>query len=259
MNVLFDSMSSQVQIQDTQKTRLNTLLGAMESFGYVGGPKMSVSFSDYQQEISSQLSGVDVLVIFTRHPAQPSPIPAGTDFSFTANDLSNIPSWVDGGGGLLLISNHGPGGGNPTDWTIYDAPLAKAFGVTIVPAMFSNANETGNPLDIVPAVPATSPFAPVTSFVSSILAHNSCGVQAGTGSTVIAPIPAGCKDLGSHHYNPADYDYAVGVPWGKGAVIVAGNSGISGDLGNNDPAPGMIASGNDLRFLLNSIAYLGLL
>jgi hypothetical protein len=60
MNVLFDSMSSQVQIQDTQKTRLNTLLGAMESFGYVGGPQISVSFSDYKEEISAQLSGIEM-------------------------------------------------------------------------------------------------------------------------------------------------------------------------------------------------------
>ena len=47
------------------------------------------------------------------------------------------------------------------------------------------------------------------------------------------------------------------MPWGQGAVIVAGNSGIAGDLGNNDPAPGMVASGNNLMFLLNCISYLG--
>lgn len=74
---------------------------------------------------------------------------------------------------------------------------------------------------------------------------------------MIAPIQPGCRDLGPGSLNPADYSYAVAAPWGQGAVIVGGNSGLSGDLGNNNPGRGMIASGNNLRFLLNSIAYLG--
>lgn len=179
MNVLFDSMSSQVQIQDSQSTRLNTLLGAMKSFGFASGPTMSVSFSDYQQELSSQLSGIDVLVILTHFPANPSPIPAGMDFSFTQNDLTQIPAWVESGGGLLLISNHGTGGGNNTNWTPNDAQLAQAFGVAIVPAMFSNTNQAQNPLTMTPSIPPTSPFAPITSFVSSILTNNSSGIQGG--------------------------------------------------------------------------------
>jgi hypothetical protein len=254
MNILFDSLGSQPQIQAITLTRLNTLRGAMASFGYSIGKQWSVAFSDWQQPLKKQLDGVDVLVILTRHratyPGLPPAVPPSTDFAFPVEDLDAIQAWVEQGNGLVHISNHGPMlPGNDTDWTIYDAPLAARFGVTIVPAGFTGEG----PLVMTPAEGAP---APIKQNVSTIVAHNSCGVQAKDGVT-IAALPAGVVDRSGHDYNPADYVYATTVEKGFGSVIVAGNSGIAGDLGNDRPAEGTITLGSNLQFLLNCIAFVG--
>jgi hypothetical protein len=240
MNILFDSLGSQPQIQSITLTRLNTLRGAMASYGYSIGRQWSVAFSDWQQPLQKQLDGVDVLVILTRHFASYPGLPPD-------EDLDAIQAWVEQGNGLVHISNHGPIlPNNHTDWTTYDAPLAARFGVTIVPAGFTGDG------DLV-MTPAESP---VSQNVSTIVAHNSCGIQAKDGVT-IAALPAGVVDRSGHDYNPADYVYATTVEKGFGSVIVAGNSGIAGDLGNDQPAQGTITLGNNLQFLLNCIAFVG--
>src|SRR5438105_6771891 len=168
MNILFDSLGSQPQIQDITLTRLNTLRGAMASYGYSIGKQWSVAFSDWQQPLRKQLDGVDVLVILTRHfakvPNLPPAVPPSTDFAFPSEDLDAIQAWVEQGNGLVHISNHGPlKPKDKTDWTINDAPLAARFGVTVVPAGFRGEG----PLVMTPAEGAPLP---IKQNVSTIVA-----------------------------------------------------------------------------------------
>ncbi len=254
MRILFDSMGSQVQVQNETGTRLNTLLGAIASMGYSAGAPWSFSFTDYRQPIFEQLDGVDVLVILTHqravYPGLPPAIPSDVSFSFFDDDLEQIPQWVSQGKGLLLVSNHGAfTPGQPPYWPVNDAVLASKFGISIVPAAFMGAGA----LSIRPAAGAP---ARIVSGVTQLTANNSCGIAA-DGSTVIAPIPPGATDRSGNGYSPADYAFSLLKPWNDGSVIVAGNSGTAGDRGNNWPSNGKIPDGNNLHFYLNCLAYLG--
>lgn len=252
MNILFDSMGAQVQVQNETSNRLNTLYGALTDAGY------TYSFTDYAQPVSSQLDGIDVLVILTHQranaPGYPPAIPSGTSFQFPEADLTGIPEWVSNGYGLLLISNHGLLGHTPDYWPLNDIPLAAAMGITIVAASFTYNNELKNPLVMTPA--STAPPA-IADGVGNVQVWDSCGISAPNGD-VILPIPPDCFDASGNNYSPADYAFAIASAYGSGNVIVAGHSGIAGDNnGITYPSPGEIGDGSNLTFLMNCIAYLG--
>lgn len=259
MKILFDSRGSQAQVQKQTLARLNTLLGAISSAGYSAGRPWTASFSDPMRPLTAQLEGVDVLVVLTHqravYPGLPPAIPADVSFEFPKKVLHGIREWVAEGHGLLLVSNHGGFNGQPPYWPVNDIQLAREFGITIVPAAFANpGSQRADPLVMVPAEGAPRE---IVHDVSTLVSHNSCGIER-DGVTVVAGIPATAKDTSGNRYDPADYAFCVTKPWGKGAVIVAGNSGTAGDWGNRYPAPGMITNGNNLRWYLNCLAYLGL-
>jgi len=55
-----------------------------------------------------------------------------TPFAYTNSELKAIQKWVEGGGNVLLTTNHGPTKKAPNDdWTVNDRPLAKLFGVKL--------------------------------------------------------------------------------------------------------------------------------
>src|SRR4029077_12079466 len=128
MHIVFDSLSTQVQVHRRLGIRMNTLLGAIHSEGWTHG------FS--QDPITKgQLHGGDVLAILTRHPVgfsgatNPNPSAASTYAYEPTAEIPAIVDFVSGGGGLLLVSNHGPAGSSPDD-TVNDAVLADAFNVS---------------------------------------------------------------------------------------------------------------------------------
>jgi len=253
MKILFDSMGSQVQVQDQTHTRLNTLLGAVSSMGYSRGDPWTVSFSDYRKPLVQQLDGVDVLAVLTHqwttYPNLPPAIPRDVSFAFYDDDLKGLPEWVAGGHGLLLVSNHGAGPGQPPYWPVNDTVLAARFGITIVPAAFGGGGTLAFP-------PAAGAPPALVNGVDHVVAHNCCGIGK-TDATVILSIPGTARDGSGHGYKPDDYAFCVLKEWSGGRVIVAGNSGTAGDRGNKWPANGMIPAGNNLDFYLNCLAYLG--
>lgn len=248
MNIMFDSMGTQVQVHNETSNRLVTLLGALDNQG------TTYSFTDYTQNITPQLDGVDVLVILTHYPStQPGytpAIPASTNFAFSDYDLSTttgIPSWVNDGGQLLFISNH-------TFFTTYDTALATALGITIVPAMFQVAQTPFGVLT--PAVMVNA--GGVDWELNNVEAYDSCGIAPGSG-TVLYNFPPGTTDTSGNNYNPSDYAFAVEYAYGQngGTIIMAARSGLAGDAGTGFPAPGEVGNGSNLSFLLNCINYLG--
>ena len=270
MHILFDSLSSQVQVHRRLNIRMNTLLGAIQS------ERWTHSFSQGPiTKSSGQLDGCDVLAILTREQLSfdgyfTNPIESKA-FAYTDEEIDAMQSFVKNGGGLLLISNHGPynpDNNPPNDGALgdtqYDVKLAEAFGVVINPAHFNDKD--GNTLlqmtnennSLNPGLESGILFQ-----VSKIAVHNSCGIQGkkSTPWTSIAKIPDDAKDNSGYkiksHDPKANQQQHYAIRLDNSRVIVAGNSGLAGDDGCTIPAPGTILYGNNLLFLLNCFKYLG--
>lgn len=255
MNILFDKGSSQVQVQLETGSRLNTLFAAIEAEGWthaIGPDRID----------DAALEGVDCLAILTRRratqPGTTNPFPDDWDFAYTPGELDSIERFVTGGGGLLLISNHGPFNARDTfDWSVYDKVLAARFGVAINPAAYQSRTPPltmdGPDLGTGPAVQ------PILDGVTSIVVHNSCAVSMGDPERSIAIIPPDAfNNSPTFPDGPAGQSYAVlGNAPGCGRLIVGGNSGLTGDPSSTYPARGMIEEGSNKQFLLNALRYLG--
>lgn len=276
VNVLFDSLSAQVQVQNETQNRLTTWTQALESTGY------TVNYSDYTRPLTGQLmTQVDqntvplnqVLIITTRQRANapncPPAIPPCVSFAYESSDLGGIQSWIrDEGGGLLLFVNHSAGAPvtqqNPPLWPIYDIQLAAALGITTVFATIGLTDPRFPP----PGVPIPMPPNPeappaIIDGVKAVEAWDSGGIvpvmpamSKSSGGTVLVPLPAGSTDASGLGYNTADLAFAVLYTLGKGKIIVIGHSGIAGNEGTSYPSPGQIESGDNLNFLMNCVAYL---
>ncbi len=77
-----------------------------------------------------------------------------------------------------------------------------------------------------------------------------------TTSTVLVPLPAGWKDSSPLKYHNADLAFAVLYTVGKGNVILIGHSASLEMLGADWPSAGQIEVPDNLRFLMNCVAYL---
>ena len=259
MKFLFDKGGSQVQVHLETGKRLTTLFDAIEAQGWrheIGPDRID----------GAALADVDGLVILTRHratqPGTTNPFPADWDYAYTADELAAIRAFVDAGGGLLLISNHGPFSRQDlnNDWTVYDRVLAAQYGVAIEPAAYQSPTPPLT-MDGDDLSPDEALRASILADVTSIVPHNSCAVSSpDSGSLWIAHIPADARNTSPTWPNgPAGQSYAVLASSGSGSgpVIVAGNSGIAGTAGTPFPAPGMIDAGSNKQFLLNCLEYIG--
>jgi hypothetical protein len=260
MHILFDEMSTQVQVQNETCARLNTLWGAITAKGW--------TYAQISNPITpEQLSSCDVLCILTRlqstQPGFTNPFPPNTIFAYLPSEIDAILQFVNAGGGLLFISNHGPFD-NPKqladDQTRYDRALANMLGVFIQPATFQYPPP--KPLTLSGALLSTDPSltSTVLNGVGSIVIHNSCAISAlpGTTLTPIASIPSDVGNVSPLCPNPVpgDFVYAGALAYGGGNVIVAGNSGIVGDATSGYPAQGMIDEGDNKTFIVNCLSYL---
>jgi hypothetical protein len=263
VNILFDSMGVQVQVQNETGDRLTTWTSSLTGLGY------TLTYSDYTQPLSTQLDGIDVLVSLTRQWYQTTgttdPISSGicfgySSFGFAAHELGHIQSWVQNGGGVLLFTNHGYPIGDGPFWPVNDIQLAGALGITLTFAEF--ATPTGATLTMTPG-----PDAPpaLVQGVSHVEAWDSSGIMPSNGSstpgsgTVILPLPPSdqCGDSSGFGFSPEDFAFAVLYTFGSGNVIVLGHSGIAGNNGTINPSPGQIESADNMTFLNNCIAFLG--
>jgi hypothetical protein len=254
MHILFDSLSSQVQVHRRLNIRMNTLLGAIHSEGW------TYSFSR-PPLTAGQLDACDVLAILTRtnvdfNDATNFDYDAST-FEYSKAEISAIRSFLGRGRGLLLISNHGPkpksSGDDKYGDTKYDRTLADAFKVVLHPAYF-HTKDTLMTMNMDAGQLNSEHQHGVLFQVKEIAVHNSCGIQvkAGVDFQWIAKFPKHTVD-GSpdSNYKPADHYYAIRLYHNNGRVIIAGNSGLAGDDGSTIPAHGTILYANNLLFLLN--------
>jgi hypothetical protein len=259
MELLFDSLGAQVQVQNETHDRLTTWLEALKSAGY------TVNYTDFTQPPPGQLRGNQVLIVTTRQRAvAPPAIPAGTSFAYDSKDLSGMQTWIrDEGGSLLLFVNHSakppfrsaPPQPNLIYWPIYDIQLAAALGITTVFALIDlTIGKTAIPMPPNPDAPPS-----LIAGVTNVQAWDSGGivpVMSNGSGTILVPLPAGSRDSSGLNYQTSDLAFAVLYTLGKGKIIVIGHSGITGNQGTPDPSPGQIESGDNLRFLMNCVSYL---
>ncbi len=266
MNILFDSWSSQVLFQQAAPSyppntpapkptgmRLNTLLGAIKSFGLSSHKGWNVSFT--QPPITAaQLAGIDVYISLTRYQ--------GSGFAYLPSELDAIQDWVNGGGNILLMTNHGDFSQpvNSDNWMANDAALAALFGITLENysvMQWSGKTDTSDIITVNNTIPYIANQAP------TMTAHNSCIIVPPANFTSIAEFPSGWTAYSSATNSktppPTPY-FSVLVPGaaaGAGQMLVIGNSGWVGDYGSPAPACGLIPLQNNLQFVLNCIGYLG--
>ncbi|HXO28868.1 MAG TPA: hypothetical protein VOA80_16070 [Thermoanaerobaculia bacterium] len=249
MQILFDKGSTQVQVHIETGHRLVTLFQAIKDQGWdsaIGPDRIT----------RESLEGVNCLVILTRHrataPGYVNPFPGDWDFAFMESELKAILDFNMAGGGLLLISNHGPFAKGGHDFTTHDRVLAAQFGVTINPAAYQMRKGpltmTLKNFDPNPNVRAN-----LLSGVDSIKPHNSCAISA-AGCVPLSAIPDDAVNVSpTFPDGPAGQAFALVVAPNCGQIIVAGNSGIAGDADSDYPAKGMIEAGSNLRFLIDAL------
>jgi len=262
INILFDSLGVQVQVQNETKDRLTTWTDALISAGY------TVNYSDYTKPLAGQLGDNKVLVITTRQ-RKGSTIPPGTSFAYGSDDLDGIQTWIkDAGGSLLLFVNHStspPFTEQKIYWPIYDIQLAAALGITTVFAVIGLTITYPSP----PTIPlpgkaiamTPNPDAPpaIIDGVTAVEAWDSGGivpVMSNGSGIILVPLPADSTDASGLGYETSALAFAVLYTLGKGKIIVIGHSGITGNYGTPTPSYGQIESGDNLKFLMNCVAYL---
>lgn len=244
------------------KRRLNTILGAMKSYGLSTKMEWNVRYTKSRIKPES-LANTDVYVSLTRFINEPNPPPDGTGFSYRDSELAALEDFVSQGGGILLMTDHGATEEIP-NWTENDAALASVFGVTLK-NIFVTHKDPEHPdrpeymvMEMNPDLPEDVKY--IANQVAHISAHDSSIMLPPPEFTPLAMFPEGStafdKEVKKYIDLPNPY-FSILVPFGAGKVIVVGNSGIVGDYGSPDPAPGLINVENNLMFFLNCVSYLG--
>ncbi len=118
MRVLIDSLAVQARIHRKDGKRLADFLQSLQRL-----PDCAVAFSTPAPLSEESLLHYDVLVITTRKKM---------DADYTETELIAIHEFVQRGGGLLLMSNHGDIPGRPyPDMTASDARFVRLLPTTV--------------------------------------------------------------------------------------------------------------------------------
>jgi hypothetical protein len=267
--ILVDSLSAQVAVHRWDGHRLSQVMDAMAGLKGFG-----VELSEAKLPLSQQLDDVAVFVITSRlgrPPATPAadvreelqasiidPSPA-----YSVDDVDAITRFVERGGGLLLMTNHGDlPGHNPWDWTRHDSQLAAALGIVIEPAWFAESGAKNSFPDVEqdglqsehPIIRGAEGSDPVRRLRIGMC----CALTPPAGVEPLVRLPAGLIDWRDGR-NPKDYCFAValdGLNGQQGRVVVTARSGFLGSSGITFPGPGLIQEADNLPFVLNSVRWL---
>ena len=269
MKVLLDSRTLQVRADAADGARLATLIENIEVDG------STVELSD-DRLTPEAVRGFGIVVIPTRANSEGN--------EYTDEELGSVEAFVHEGGGLLLLSNHGPLPDVPYDHTRYDRELANVFGITIEPAWFAlpeGRHSEGElsaeaRVETIRAAYAAGSVALTTlegealasdhpviagpaggASVHSVVTNNCCGISA-EGCIPLVWLAPSMVDW-SKTYDPRTCLFAAALDEGrerKGRVVVVGDSGFLGSEDTTAPGPGLIGHGDNLRFVLNALSWL---
>jgi len=249
MRVLIDGNSLQARAHAQDGRRLATFLDLLRAI-----PGCHAALSPAGPLTAGLLADQDVVVITTRK---------WQDAPYSSQELECIPAFVRRGGGLLLMSNHGDvPGRQPLDMTRSDALLAHQFGVEIENAFFTHPEPkrlselTGaDLLTTHPIIRGAVGEEPVRLIVT----NNCCSLVSTDGAPLVR-----LNDRMTDQRNgfPAQGRcFAVAlensVQTGRGRVVVVADSGFIGAEGTTFPGVGLIERGDNARFALNAVRWLG--
>ena len=241
MNLLIDSLGLQARVHLRGGRRLADILSALAA-----RPGIQTAFSPPEALSAGPLNGHDVLMLTTRKQSEAD---------YTEPELDAIENFVRDGGGLLLMSNHGDIPGQPyPDLTASDARLARRFGIEIENSFFASP-EWGRPVEILKE--CLNQEHPVlrgieeASSVRVLVVNNACSIRP-EGGVPLAFLPAAMRDYRENR-PPASRCFAVA----RDRVVVTADSGFIGSSGSTFPGTGLLAQGDNLRFIVNILQWLG--
>jgi hypothetical protein len=249
MRVLVDGNGLQARAHAQDGRRLATFLALLRDLR-----ACHVTLTPETPLTADRLAEQAVLVITTRK-WQTSP--------YAPEELTGIPDFVQRGGGLLLMSNHGDvPGRHPLDMTRSDALLARVFGVAIENTFFAHPEahtlsefSAANLLTTHPIICGAAAEASVRSLVT----NNCCSIRAPDAAPLVG-LAGQMTDL-RNNFPCQGRCFAVALadcaPVGRGRVVVVADSGFIGTAGTTFPGIGLIEHGDNARFALNAIRWLG--
>jgi hypothetical protein len=288
-SLLFDSWSTQVLDQQASTKyppnftprgmtqsglRISTILSSLKSYGEKTGGEVkggyNISFTQGARIDSNLLKGIQVYISLTRYQ--------GTSFAYREQELQALHDFVhDQGGSILLHTNHGPppGPGKANDdYTQNDKALAKKFCITLEPYFVTYTTEYKSEymkMNVTkPSLKLNkffdSDFQYISNRASTIASHDSCIITPPKKPyAILAEFPEGTTVFNRTLIGPKAIPlknsglskcFAILVPYGKGNVIVAGNSGMLSNYGSIGQSTGLIPMENNLMFFLNCVSYL---
>jgi hypothetical protein len=197
-----------------------------------------IDFSWTRGDLINFLSSENhILAILTRRPQIP--------FDKDGIELKEIKEFVEKGGCLLLMSNHGDFDERIWDCREQDNRLANKFdirleGPTFQYVIISNDN------------PITQEPHEITNGINSIVFNNSCriNISENLNATILATLPG---ESGRQNVFATAIDRQNES---SGRVVIVADSGFIGDDNSGWPGPGLIEEGDNKKFLENILNWL---
>jgi len=289
MRVIVDRNGLQARVHLFDGKRLATFLALLRSI-----PACEVTFSPEGPLAADTLAAQDILVITTRkgenavertphtlidwlracrralRAAKPHNTSERDLYAhlldsrpYAADELVIIADFVYRGGGLWLLSNHGDVPRlSPHNMTQNDAILARQFGIEIENTFFANPDPKSVSEMSGPDLLATHPIiqgAAGEAPIHSVVTNNCCSIVAANG----VPLVHLTHRMVDHRrgWSFQDRCFAIAVEnslqSGGGRVVATADSGFIGAEGTTFPGIGLIAHGDNARFVLNVVRWLG--
>ena len=249
MRVLIDSRGLQARVHLEDGQRLAFFVSTLEQIA-----ACQVTFSTGSPLTTEELGGCGVLAITTRYPEK---------YAYSTAEVTAIQDFVGGGGGLLLMFNHGDlPGSNPHDMTQYDAIIASQFGIRLESAWFQNPAmgelSTFNSASFLTGHPILTSGEKGES-VKTIVTHNCSSIFASGRGHALVALPPEMRDL-RNGYIPTGrlFVHALdGDLTGGGRLVTMAHSGFIGNEETASPGLGLIRHEDNALFIKNVIRWLG--
>ena len=252
MKVLIDRKGLQAQWHFEDNERLKAFKTELERCQY------SVDSWSPSGLAEDQLKECDVLVITTRWRRLKTTPPE--EFDYSEAEVKSIFDFVHNGGGLLLMSNHRP-------CHEFDAKLAKELelGVSIECTWFEH-QQGGRTVLCETALNSEHPIIAAAGEepVRCIVTNSSCSIRSKRGQWVVSLSSEMVDELTERHPDPDRQFFAHALeinselsPEKRGRVVTIADSGFIGTDTTTKPGPGLIGQGDNLRFIMNAIRWLG--
>lgn len=259
MKILFDAYGAQILADGGTGSRLSGLYAALDS-----------QEVNYEHRVASgaltsnDLVGIDILVLTTR-----------METPYTVAELTAITLFVQRGGGLWCMANHG--GFNQSrimdNFTRYVSTVSSTFWTSYEAAAYLRLNA---PTEVIldksnlssHEIISGNPSWPIlggkkTNEISEVVTRSFCGIYPNAFADTICTLNNLNGVVNAQNNQPI----TQGVVWamalenvdvvGAGRVVIGADSGWLGDTTSMNPGPGEFQNGDNAQFAINVLSWLG--